>query len=63
MWPRGDSSTRNRLIHTRAVGAPLLRRDILPSEGDMEAIIGIAFLLIVWAVVLGGSVYFNQNVK
>ena len=29
----------------------------------MEAIIGIVLLLIVWAVVLAGSIIFNQNVK
>jgi hypothetical protein len=29
----------------------------------MEAIIGIALLLVVWGVVLAGSIYFNQNVK
>ena len=32
-------------------------------EGKMEAIIGIALMLIVWGIVLSGSIYFNKNVQ
>ena len=29
----------------------------------MEAIIGIVLMLIVWGIVLAGSIYFNKNVQ
>jgi hypothetical protein len=29
----------------------------------MEAIIGIVLMLIVWGIVLAGSIYFNENVQ
>jgi hypothetical protein len=34
-----------------------------PREANMIAIIGIAWLLAIWAVVLAFSVYFSQNMK
>jgi hypothetical protein len=33
------------------------------SEAHMEAIIGIVFMLVVWGIVLAGSIYFNNNVQ
>jgi hypothetical protein len=29
----------------------------------MEALIGIALMLLVWVIVLAGSIYFNRNVQ
>jgi hypothetical protein len=34
-----------------------------PKGGNMIAIIGIAWLLAIWAVVLLFSIYFSQNMK
>ena len=33
------------------------------TRGDMEALIGIALMLLVWVIVLAGSIYFNRNVQ
>jgi hypothetical protein len=37
--------------------------DTHSREGNMEAIIGIVFMLVVWGIVLAGSIYFNNNVQ
>ena len=29
----------------------------------MEALIGIALMLLLWVIVLAGSIYFNRNVQ
>jgi polyferredoxin len=48
---------------TEKQGRERWRREATPWEADMIAIIGLAWLLAIWIVVLAFSVYFSQNMN
>src|SRR5438270_2521013 len=58
---RKDQETEGSKETEQAPAARLARRH--PGEANMIAIIGIAWLLAIWAIVLLFSVYFSQNMK